>query len=110
MILIYEIVLFGDILLTWATHKITSFLDFYPFLQGFQSVDTYIKTLMIDIANLTYFEKLVAPYHNVPSIFVSNWSVKRFLMSLGYADHPYACRSKLKFDQLNLEIQYACTI
>ena len=83
MILIYGIVLFGDILLTWATqqlyksktllapppqnkndwvhsvifepqlrmlltcstYKITSFLDFQPFLQGFQKVDAYIKIL-----------------------------------------------------------------
>ena len=61
---------------------------------------------MIDIANPTYFKKLVASYHNVPSIIASNWSVKRFLMSPGCADRPYACHSKLKFDQLNLEIQY----
>ena len=95
MILIYGIVLLGDILLTWATlqqpymsrtllapppqnkndwvhsvifepqpkmllthstYKITSFLDFQPFLQSFQSVDAYIKNLMIDIANLAYFK------------------------------------------------------
>ena len=95
MILIYGIVLFREILLTWATlqqpymsktllasppqnkndwvhsvifepqpkmlltrstYKITSFLDFQPFLQGFQMVDTYIKNLMIDIANPTYFK------------------------------------------------------
>ena len=62
-------------LLTRSTYKITFFLDFHLFLQGFQSVDTYIKNLMIDIANPTYFKKLVAPYHNVPSIITSNWSV-----------------------------------
>ena len=32
-------------LLTRSTYKITSFLDFHLFLQGFQSVDTYIKIL-----------------------------------------------------------------
>ena len=95
--MIYRIVLFGEILLTWATleqlymsktllapppqnkndwvhsvifepqprmlltrstYKITSFLDFQPFLQGFQTVDTFIKDLMIDIANPAYFENL----------------------------------------------------
>ena len=94
MILIYGIILFREILLTWATlqqsymsktlsapppqnqndwvhsvifepqprmlltrstYKITSFLDFQPFLQGFQSVDTYIKNLMIDVTNPIYF-------------------------------------------------------
>ena len=111
MILIYGIVLFGHILLTWATlqqpymsktllapppqnindwvhsvifepqpkmllthstYKITSFLDFKPFLQAFQSVDTYIKHLMIDITNPAYFKRLIAPYHNIPSIIGNN--------------------------------------
>ena len=111
MILIYGIVLFGEILLTWATlqqpymsktllaslpqnkndwvhsvifepqpkmlltrstYKITSFLDFQPFLQGFQMVDTYIKNLMIDIANPAYFKRLVYPFHNTPFIIGNN--------------------------------------
>ena len=49
-------------LLTRSTYKITSFLDFQPFLQGFQTVDTFIKDLMVDIANPAYFEKLVEPF------------------------------------------------
>ena len=94
-------------LLTHSTHKITSFLDFQPFLQGFQSVDTYIKDLMLDIANPAYFKRLIAPYHNIPSIVNNNNSnVVRFLKSPGCSDRPYACLSKLKFDQFNLEIQY----
>ena len=36
-------------LLTHSTYKITSFLDFHPFLQGFQSVNTYIWDLLLDI-------------------------------------------------------------
>ena len=146
MILIYRIVLFRDILLTWATlqqpymsktllapppqnkndwvhsvifepqlkmllkcstYKITSFLDFQPFLQGFQSVDTYIKHLMIDIANPAYFKRLLTPYHSIPPIIGNNNSnIVRFLKSCGCTDRPYACHSKLKFEQFNLEIQY----
>ena len=94
-------------LLTRSTYKITSFLDFQPFLQGFQSVDTYIKSLMIDIANPAYFKRLIAPYHNIPPIIGNNnMNVIRFLKSPGCADRPYACHSKLKCDQFNLEIQY----
>ena len=146
MILIYRIVLLGDILLTWAmlqqpymsktllapppqnkndwvhsvifqpqprmlltrsTYKITSFLDFNPFLQGFQTVDTYIKNLIIDIANPAYFRRLVTPFHNTPFIYgTNNSNIIKFLKSPGCADRPYACRSKLKFDQFNIEIQY----
>ena len=90
-------------LLTRSTYKITSFLDFQPFLQGFQTVDTYIKNLMIDIANPAYFRRLVAPFHNTPFIFGTNKSdVIKFLKSSGCADRPYACCSKLKFDQFNI--------
>ena len=146
MILLYGIVLFRDILLTWATleqpymsktllapppqnkndwvhsvifepqpkmllthstYKITSFLDFQPFLQGFQTVDAYIKNLMIDIANPAYFKNLWTPFHNTPFIFGRNeTNVMKFLKSPGCSDRPYACHSKLQFDQFNIEIQY----
>ena len=94
-------------LLTHSTYKITLFLDFQPFLQGFQTVDTFIKNLMIDIANPVYFKRLVTPFHNTPFIYgTNNSNVIKFLESPGCADHPYACCSKLKFDQFNIEIQY----
>ena len=94
-------------LLTRSTYKITSFLDFQPFLQGFQTVDTFIKDLMIDIANPAYFEKLVEPIHNTPFIIGTNQTnIAKFLMSPGCMLRPYACDSKLHFDQFNIEIQY----
>ena len=40
--------------LTRSSYKITSFLDFQPFLKGFQSVRSYLKDLMKDINNLEY--------------------------------------------------------
>ena len=141
MILIYGIILFREILLTWATlqqpymsktlsapppqnkndwvhsvifepqprmlltcstYKITSFLDFQPFLQGFQSVDTYIKNLMIDIANPIYFDQLVAPFQDAPLLLgTNNLRVMTFLASPICRAQPNACHSKLKFDQFN---------
>ena len=94
-------------LLTRSTYKITSFLDFQPFLQGFQIVDTYIRKLMIDITHPTYFKRLMAPFHNTPFILHTNESnVRKFLTSPGCVLRPFACRSKLKFDQFFAEIQY----
>ena len=93
-------------LLTHSTYKITSFLDFQPFLQGFQIVDTFIKDLMVDIASPAYFEKLVEPFHNTPFFIGTNQTIiAKFLMSPGCVLHPYACHSKLHFDQFNVEIQ-----
>ena len=51
--------------LTRSSYRITSFLVFQPFLQGFQSVDKYIKDLMIDIDDPTYFRRLISPFHDV---------------------------------------------
>ena len=69
-------------LLTHSTYKITSFLDFQPFLQGFQSVDTYIKNLMRDVANPIYFDWLIAPFQTAPSLLGTNDSnVIKFLAS-----------------------------
>ena len=35
--------------LTCSSYKVTSFLDFQPFLQGFQSVNKYLNDLWTDI-------------------------------------------------------------
>ena len=93
--------------LTRSSYKITSFLDFQPFLQGFQSIDTYIKDLMTDIADPTYFRRLISPFHDVQITPHTNESnIIKFLNSPRCTYCPYACRSKMKFEQYCLEIQY----
>ena len=68
--------------LTRSSYKITSFLDFQPFLQGFQSVDNYIKDLIVDIDNPTYFGRLISPFHDVSITPLSNESnIIKFLKS-----------------------------
>ena len=94
-------------LLTRSTYKITSFLDFQPFLQGFQSVDTYIKNLMRDVTNPIYFDRLIAPFQDAPPLLGTNDSnVVTFLASPLCRAQLHACHSKLQFDQFKLEIQY----
>ena len=44
--------------LTQSSYKVTSFLDFQPFLQGYQSVADYLNDLMADIDDPTYFQRL----------------------------------------------------
>ena len=51
--------------LTQSSYKVTSFLDFQPFLRGFQSVNEYLKDLIMDIDNPTYFQRLVSLFDNV---------------------------------------------
>ena len=53
--------------LTRSSYKVTSFLDFQPFLSGFQSVNEYLKDLIKDINNPTYFQKIVVTIQQFPS-------------------------------------------
>ena len=43
--------------LTQSSYEVTSFLDFQPFLRGFQSVNEYLNNLMTDINDPTYFQR-----------------------------------------------------
>ena len=93
--------------LTRSSYKITSFVDFQPFLQGFQSVDKYLNDLLADINDPTYFQKLITPFHDVKVTPFSNDSkIIQFLNSPACSFHPYACQAKMKFEQYHLEIQY----
>ena len=40
--------------LTRSSYKVTSFLDFQPFINGFQTGNSYLDNLWADIQNLSY--------------------------------------------------------
>ena len=45
--------------LTQLSYKVNSFLDFQPFLKGFQSVCQYLEDLMKDLNSPGYFQRLL---------------------------------------------------
>ena len=93
--------------LTRSSYKITSFLDFQPFWQGFQSVDNYIKDLITDINNPDYFQKLIAPFcDNQVTPLSTHDTIRTFLSSPACRSHPRACQAKMKFEQFRIEINY----
>ena len=93
--------------LTRSSYKITSFVDFQPFLQGFQSVDRYLNDLLVDINDPTYFQKLITPFHDVEvTPFANDSKIIQFLNSPACRFCPYACQAKMKFEHYLLEIQY----
>ena len=92
--------------LTRSSYKITSFLDFQPFLQGFQSVDRYINDLITDINDPTYFQKLIAPFPDVQVTPLSTDNIRKFLTSPACHICPHACQAKMKFEQYHIEIEY----
>ena len=58
--------------LTRSSYKVTSFLDFQPFLRGFQSVNEYLKDLTRDNNNPNYFQRIVSPFRNIQITPLSN--------------------------------------
>ena len=75
-------------------------MDFQPFLQGFQSVNEYLNNLMTDINNPSYFQRLVTPFAYVQiDPYANDSHIEKFLNSPTCHHHPYACQSKMKFEQ-----------
>ena len=86
--------------LTWSSYKVTSFLDFQPFLGGFQSVNEYLKDLTGDINNPNCFQRIVSPFSNFQITPLSNKTVIwKFLNSPACRVNPYGCKSKMKLEQ-----------
>ena len=69
--------------LTRSSYKVTSLLDFQPFLQGFQSVAGYLKDLIADIDDPTYYQRLISSFGHIQVTPLSNDTcIKKFLIHL----------------------------
>ena len=93
--------------LTHSSYKITSFLDFQPFINGFQNVNKYLDDLWTDLQNLSYFQYLFTSIAYVeidPTI--NNLHIERFLNSCECTQCPYVCQAKMKFEKFKWEIHY----
>ena len=100
-----------QIQLTHSSYKVTSFLDFQPFLQGFQNVKNYLDKLWTDIQDPYHFQYLFLPIAQVPiDLTVNNSHIERFLKSTLCAKRPYKCQAKLKFEKFKWEIHYVMQI
>ena len=96
-----------QIQLTCSSYKVTTFLDFQPFLKGFQNVKNYLDNLWTDIQDQYHFQYLFVPIaqmHMDPTINDSH--IDRFLKSHLCAHCPYECQAKLKFEKFKWEIHY----
>ena len=97
--------------LTRSSYKVTPFLDFQPFINGFQSVNNYLDNLWTDIQDLYYFQYLFMPIAHIkidPTI--NNSHIEDFLKSHACNQCPYACQAKMKFEKFKWEIHYIMKI
>ena len=91
--------------LTQSSYKVTTFLDFHPFLKGFHSVNEYLRDLTEDINNTKYFQRIISPYKTFQVTPLSNEStILKFFNSHACQANLYGCKSKLKFEQYRLGI------
>ena len=62
---------------------------------------------MEDINNPEYFQRIISPFKTFQITPLSNEStILKFLNSLACQANLYGCKSKLKFEQYKLEIEY----
>ena len=69
--------------LTQLSYNVTFFLDFQPFLKGFQSVYQYLEDLIKDLNNPGYFQRLIHPIRAFQIAPLSNEStIQKFFNSV----------------------------
>ena len=86
--------------LTRSSYKVTSFLDFQPFINGFQTVNNYLDELWMDIQYPYYFWYSFVPIAHInidPTI--NNSHIKNILHSCACAQCPYSCQAKMQFEK-----------
>ena len=89
------------------SYKVTSFLDFQPFIYGFQSVNNYLDNLWTDIQDPYYFWYLFVPIaHIIINPTINNSHIENFLKSRACAQCPYSCQAKIQFEKFKWEIHY----
>ena len=100
-----------QIQLTHSSYKVTTFLDFQPFLQGFQNVKTYLDHLWIDVQDSHHFQYLFLPIMQAPlDPTVNNSHISDFLKSTLCVLRTYECQARLKYEKFKWEICYILDI
>ena len=87
----------NKIQLTHSTYQVTTFLDFAPFISGFNNVQNYIRDFKNDVSNPAYFAKIIHKSTNTgPSPLLDEQDLEAFMQSAFCQHLPYACMTRLK--------------
>ena len=97
----------NKIQLTRSTYQVTTFLDFTPFVNGFNNLQNYIKDFKKDIHNPEYFS-LIMYMNTNPSAspLLNEQDLATFMQSAYCLSAPYACMTRLKIDSFLMEVNY----
>ena len=85
--------------LTSSSYQVTTFLDFSPYIDGFNKVKRYIENYHRDLRNPTYFNRIVHVSTNTgPSTLLNDQDLLTFCASNFCRHLPFECSTKLKID------------
>ena len=97
----------NKIQLTHSTYQVTTFLDFAPFVNGFNNVQNYIKNFKKDIHDPAYFSMIRHKSTNpCASPLLNEQDIAAFMQSAYCLSAPYACMMSLKIDRFLMEVNY----
>ena len=97
----------NKIQLTHSTYQVTTFLDFAPFVNGFNNVQNYIKNFKKDIHDPAYFSMIRHKSTNPHvSPLLNEQDLAAFMQSAYCPSAPYACMTRLKTDRFLMEVNY----
>ena len=97
----------NKIQLTHSTYQVTTFLDFAPFVNGFNNVQNYIKNFKKDIHDPAYFSMIRHKSTNLcASPLLDEQDLAASMQSAYCLCSPYACVTRLKMDRFLMEVNY----
>ena len=97
----------NKIQLTHSTYQVTTFLDFAPFVNGFNNVQNYIRNFKKDIHDPAYFSMIRHKSTNPrASPLLNEQDLAAFMQSAFCLSAPYACMTRLKIDRFLMEVNY----
>ena len=97
----------NKIQLTRSMYQVTTFLDFAPFVNGFNNVQNYIKNFKKDIHDPAYFSMIRHKSTNpCASPLLDEQDLAAFMQSAYCLCSPYACMTRLKIDRFLMEVNY----
>ena len=97
----------NKIQLTCSTYQVTTFLDFAPFINGFNNVQNYIKNFKKDVHDPDYFSMIMHKSTNPRvSLLLDEQDLAAFMQSAYCLSVPYACMTRLKIDRILMEVNY----
>ena len=97
----------NKIQLTCSTYQVTTFLDFAPFVNGFNNVQNYIKDFKKDVHDPDYFSLIMHKSTNpCASPLLDEQDLAAFMQSAYCLSAPYACMTRLKIDRFLMEVNY----